>query len=238
MFLLFALILFITVSGTVAAQSGEAYVRKMYDRHHKNWYRTLSFTQETGFYRNDSLIRKSTWHERARFPHDLRIDVDSINGGTKIFYLKDSTYRVRNYKIQSAAVDPNPFVFFLGGIYMLPLDSSLATLTKNGYDLSLSSTTDWNGRKTLIIGAANDKELTRNQFWVDAEHLYITRVVVKMGSSMFDVHLSDHIKLSKAWSETNVKFYRDGRLLQVEKYSNLQPGVILSNDVFDVNRFR
>lgn len=68
-------------------------------------------------YRNDSLIRTNTWYEMARFPFELRIDVDSINGGNKTFYKKDSTYRIRKNKIASAAVDPNPFIFFGRHVY-------------------------------------------------------------------------------------------------------------------------
>ncbi len=223
---------------TSIAQPGEQYVKAMYTKNKDNWYRTLTFTQQTGFYRNDSLIRTQTWYEWARFPFDLRIDVDSVNGGNKVFYLKDSTYRIRKHKIQSAVVDPNPFVFFLGGMYMLPYDSVTAHLTRNGYDLSLGGITNWQGRKTFIIGAANETDSAKNQFWIDAQHLYVVRIRLNSGKNLLDVQLSDHIKLNKAWSETYVKFYIDGRLLQTEKYSDLKPNVKISDEVFDVSRFR
>lgn len=219
------------------AQTGEQYVKKMHARYKNNWYRTLNFTQETEIYKNDSLLRKSTWYEMARFPFELRIDVDSLNGSNRTIYKKDSTYRIRKNKIQSVTADSNPFIFFLGGMYMLPADSVISHLTRNGYDLSLGAVTDWQGRKTLIIGAKNDEDSTRNQFWVDAEHLYIVRIILKSGAAL-DVHLSGHIKLRKGWSETLVKFYRDGRLLQVEKYRDLKPDVALGDGVFDVSSFR
>lgn len=95
------------------AQGGEQLVKAMHARYKDNWYRTLTFTPETGFYRNDSLLRQSTWYEAVRFPYELRIDVDSVNGGNKTIYKRDSTYRIRKGKIFSAAVDPNPFIFFL-----------------------------------------------------------------------------------------------------------------------------
>lgn len=222
----------------VQAQTGEQYVKAMHARYKDSWFRTLSFTQETEIYKNDSLLRKSTWYEMARFPFELRIDVDTLNGGNRTVYKKDSTYRIRKNKIQAVTADPNPFIFFLGGMYMLPKDSVMAHLTQNGYDLLLGAVTDWQGRKTLVIGAGNDKDTTRNQFWVDAEHLYIVRVILKSGTALLDVHLSGHVKLRKGWSETLVKFYRDGHLLQVEKYSNLQPDVVLPDAIFDINKFR
>ncbi|MBC7937670.1 MAG: hypothetical protein H7Y86_20160 [Rhizobacter sp.] len=221
-----------------SAQTGETYVDAMHARYKKNWYRTLSFTQDTEIYRNDSLIRKQVWYEMARFPFELRIDVDSINGGNKTFYKKDSTYRVRDNKIRTINAEPNPFIFFLGGMYMLSPDTVKLNLQKNGYDLALGSTTRYAGRKTFIIGAGNDNDSTRNQFWIDAEHLYIVRILLKSGNAILDVRLSDHVKLPKGWSETNVKFYRDGKLLQTEKYRDLKPDVVLGNDVFEVERYR
>lgn len=237
LFFMAPLLLVLGVS-PVQAQTGEQYVKKMHARYTNNWYRTLSFTQETEIYKNDSLLRKSTWYEMARFPFELRIDVDSLNGGNRTIYKKDSTYRIRKNKIQAVTAESNPFIFFLGGMYMLPTDSVTSHLTRNGYDLSQGAVTDWQGRKTLLIGANNDKDSTQNQFWVDAEHLYIVRVILKSGTALLDVHLSGHIKLKKGWSETLVKFYRDGRLLQVEKYSELKPDVALTDEVFDVSSFR
>jgi hypothetical protein len=233
--LLFAFCSMVTVAN---AQTGNQTVEKMHARYHNKWYKTLSFTQETGIYRNDSLIRKNTWYEMARFPFELRIDVDSLNGGNRIYYKQDSTYRIRKGKIQVAMVDPNPFVFFLGGMYMLPLDSVKSHLKTNGYDLSMGTTTTWQGRKTFVVGESNAGDSSKNQFWVDAENLYIVRVKLKMGKDFFDVQLSDHVKLARGWSETSVKFYRNGLLLQTEKYSNLNPDVVLTDDIFDISRFR
>ncbi|RYY50967.1 MAG: hypothetical protein EOO06_02020 [Chitinophagaceae bacterium] len=224
-------------SSDAAAQSGLELVKKMHARYHHNWYRSLSFTQDTEIYRNDSLLRKSTWYEKARFPFELRIDVDSVNGGNKTLYKKDSTYRIRNYKIQAVTAETNPFIFFLGGMYMLPLDTVLQHFKLNGYDLSLGTSANWNGRNVQIIGTADAGDSSRNQVWVDAKDLYIVRIRLKSGKAMLDVQLSDHLKMKKGWSETNVKFYADGKLLQVERYRDLQPDLLIADAVFDERQF-
>lgn len=121
---------------------------------------------------------------------------------------------------------------------MLPLDSVKTTLAKNGYDLSLSGITNWGGRRTLVIGASNSTDTTRNQFWVDAQHFYIVRLLLKSGGKLLDVRLSDHTRLPKGWSETRVEFYIDGKLLQVEKYRDLKIDMVLPDATFDVSRFR
>ncbi len=226
------------ISPGAQAQTGEKYVEQMHARYKNNWYRTMTFTQDTEIYRNDSVIRKQVWYEMVRFPFELRIDVDSISGGNKTYYKKDSTYRIRKNKIAGVGLDHNPFIFFLGGMYMLPLDTVKAQLKQNGYDLSLGGITNWQGRKTFIIGAASDNDTSRNQFWVDAQHLYIVRVMLKLGNSPFDIQLLDHQKLDKGWSETTVKFYREGKLLQTEKYRDIKTDVKLGDEVFDVERYR
>lgn len=220
------------------AQKAETFVKSMYAKNSKNWYRTLTFTQDTEFYRGDSIFRKSVWYEMVRFPFELRIDVDSIAGGNKTIYKKDSTYRIRNHKLAQAGVDHNPFIFFLGGMYLLPPDSVFSTLKKEGYDVSKGISTNWNGRKTFIVGANNPSDSTSNQFWVDEKDLYIVRVITKLGKDALDVHLSNHVKLKKGWSETYVRFYLRGKLIQTERYRDIKTDVELPDEVFNVDRYR
>ncbi len=220
------------------AQHAEDVVKSMYKKYSGNWYKTMTFTQDTDLYRGDTVFRKSVWYEMVRFPFELRIDVDSVKGGNKTIYKKDSTYRIRNHKLVNAGVDHNPFIFFLGGMYHMPLDSVFTTLKKEGYDVSRSSKTKWKGRNTFIVGAENDKDTSSNQVWVDTENLYIVRVITRLGKDVLDVHLSEHMKLKKGWSETFVQFYLRGKLIQTEKYRDIKTDVALSDDVFDINNYR
>lgn len=222
----------------VQGQTSEQFVKKMYAKNSGKWYRTMTFTQDTEVYRGDSVYRKSVWYEMVRFPFELRIDVDSIAGGNKTIYKKDSTYRIRNKKLAQAGVDHNPFIFFLGGMYHLPVDSVFSTLRKENYDIKKGAMTVWKGRKTFVVGADHATDSTSNQFWVDAKDLYIVRVVTKLGKDVLDVHLSDHVKLKKGWSETFVRFYLRGKLIQTEKYRDIKTDMVLGNDVFDINPYR
>jgi hypothetical protein len=49
-------------------------VKKMYSRYHSKWHTSLTFTQTTGRYRNDTLVKTDIWHERIVYPDMLRID--------------------------------------------------------------------------------------------------------------------------------------------------------------------
>src|SRR5215467_11433168 len=52
----------------------EELLKKMYEHYHGKWYRTLTFSQTTENYRQDSLIKTSTWYEYVLFPDKFRID--------------------------------------------------------------------------------------------------------------------------------------------------------------------
>ena len=59
---------FVFLIGKAAfSQSGEDLVRKMHAKYFGRWYRTFTFVQTTEIYRNDSLIKTSTWYEAAIF---------------------------------------------------------------------------------------------------------------------------------------------------------------------------
>jgi len=130
------LAIFFLISKGAFSQSGEDLVRKMHAKYFGRWYRTITFVQTTEIYRNDSLIRTSTWYEAAHFPYQFRIDLGDPKDGNAVIYLEDSTYRFQNNNLRSVTAGTNPFTFLLGGMYAVPLDSALFKFKHQGYDLS------------------------------------------------------------------------------------------------------
>ena len=59
---LLATLLCISTSMVFSQGSPEA-IKKMHDRYYGKWRPALTFTQTTGFYKNDSLQRTETWYE-------------------------------------------------------------------------------------------------------------------------------------------------------------------------------
>jgi outer membrane lipoprotein-sorting protein len=218
------------------AQTGEETLQRMHSRYAGKWYRTFTFVQTTDIYRNDSLQRSSTWYEAASFPHDLRIDREDPKNGNATIYRKDSTYRFQNGKLAGATAGTNPFVFLIGGMYAVPFVAAKQQLQTDGFDLSKGYSTDWKGRKALVIGAATG-DTTSKQFWVDAEHFYILRYIEKSRGSVMDVHMSNQVKAGGGWSETWVEFYFDGKLRQTEKYNDIKADRPLDPQLYDPAAF-
>jgi hypothetical protein len=208
----------------------------MYNAHKGKWYKTFTFVQQTETYRNDSLQRTATWYEASRFPHDLRIDFENPKNGNAVIYRKDSTYRFQQGKLARVTAGTNPFTFILGGMYLMPFDSVKAYLQHDGYDLSKGYTTNWQGRKAYVVGAMAG-DTTSKQMWIDAENLYLVRTIEISRGAHMDARMSGQMKVGGGWSETRVEFYFDGKLRQLEKYSDLKADMPLDERVFDPASF-
>jgi len=222
---------------SVFSQSGEDLVKKMHNKYFGRWYHTFTFMQTTEIYRNDSLIRTSTWYEAAHFPYRFRIDLGDPKDGNAVIYLEDSTYRFQNHKLRTVTAGTNPFTFLLGGMYAVPLDSALSKLKHQGYDLSRMYSTNLDGRKVFVVGAANAADSLSNQFWVDSEHYYIVRTIDSDNGNLLDAKTSGHVQLNNGWSETKVFIYVNGKLRQIEKYYNLNADLPLDDRLFDPKHF-
>ena len=231
-----AILVLLLLKNSMYAQSGKEYLRKMYDHNKDKWYRTFTFVQTTEFYRNDSLLRTATWYEAAHFPYDFRIDIDVPQKGNAVIYKKDSTYRFQNGLLRGVTAGTNPFTFVLGGMYCVPFQVVEEQMQKDGYDLTKAYTTQWNGRKTYVIGALQGDTASK-QMWVDAKEFYTVRTMEIDGNTHIDARMSDHIKVGKGWSETKVVFYFNGKLRQVEKYANVKGDVELDDRIFDPTLF-
>lgn len=219
------------------SQGGEELVKKMHSKYFGRWYHTFTFVQTTDIYRNDSLIRTSTWYEAAHFPYQFRIDLGDPKDGNAVIYLEDSTYRFQDHNLKTVTAGTNPFTFLLGGMYAVPLDSALSRLKHQGYDLSKMYATTSGGRKVFVIGAASAADSLSNQFWVDSEHYYIVRTIDSDHGTRFDAKTSGHVQLNNGWSETQVVIYVNGKLRQVEKYADLRADVPLDDRLFDPKHF-
>jgi outer membrane lipoprotein-sorting protein len=226
------LLLFICCHTGLYAQTGEQTLLRMHNRYAGKWYRTFTFIQQTGIYRNDSLQRTATWYEAAKFPHNLRIDMEDPKNGNATIYRKDSTYRFQNGNLARATAGTNPFVFLIGGLYSVSFDSARKYLQAEGFDLSRGYSTNWKGRKALVMGAA-ESDTTTKQLWVDAEHLYILRYIEKTRGTVMDVHMSKQVRIGGGWTETWVEFYFDGKLRQTEQYSDMKADRPLDDQLFD-----
>ncbi len=68
------LVVFSCFAGIKNDKDAEAVLREMHNKYAGKWYKSFTFTQTTEQFRNDSLLKTSTWYEAIIFPDKFRID--------------------------------------------------------------------------------------------------------------------------------------------------------------------
>lgn len=204
-------------------------VQQMYKTHAKDFRKSLSFVQQTEFYRNDSMVRKDIWYEVLVYPDKLRIDINDALSGNAIFYVNDSSYRFHNNVLKIKSYQPHDLLFVLGGMYSFNLDEVYKRLKKMGYNTDKYFETTWKGQKVIVVGT--DKEETEsNQFWVDKEKLVTVRILNNKDGQKSEVLCEDYIKLGNNWCETKIEFFINGKLRQTEKYTEIKDNINVDMD--------
>jgi len=207
-------------------------LQSMYKRYHNNWHKSLKFNQTTERFRNDSLIKTSTWYENIVYPDLLRIDFDSAKSSSGVIFRHDSTYVFRNNKIVRSTKDENELIFFLGGMYAMPFDKILSHFADLHYDLSKFHTSTWKGKPVYVLGDDKDGDKV-NQLWIDQEKMVAVRFIKYDNNTKEEGYFEQQIPLNKAWSETKCSFFINDKLLQVETYHD----VVASNGPVDMSVF-
>ena len=207
-------------------------LQSMYERYHTDWRKSLSFNQTTERYRNDSLIKKSTWYEYIVYPDLLRINFDSARSSDGVIFRHDSTYRFGNNKVIRATRDENELIFFLGGLYSMPFDKVIAHFADLHYDLSKFHTSVWKGKPVYVLGAAGDGDKV-NQLWIDQEKLVPVRFIKYDNNTKEEGFFEDHIPVKNSWSETKCSFYINDKILQVETYHDVSADQSVDPRMFD-----
>ena len=220
-------------------RDGTELVTRMHDRYDGRWYRTVTFTQTTTQRLPDGTERVSTWHEALRAPGTLRIDVGAPADGNVIIYTRDSSHHVRAGKLIRSEADANPFMPFVATMYHVPVSETLGELARWKFDLSRIRADTLAGRLTWVVGARDAADVTSPQFWVDAERLVATRLIIAgdgMGPGM-DIALNDYRPLGGGWIAADVDIKSGGQTIQREQYADLRANVDLPASMFDPHQW-
>jgi outer membrane lipoprotein-sorting protein len=216
--------------------TGPELVKKMYEKYHDKWYKTLTFVQTTERYRNDSLVNTSTWYEAVMFPDKFRIDFGDPINGNAVLFRNDSVFNFQHGELKKATRQKNDLTFLLGGMYFVSIDSVFKGLKDLHYDLQKFHEEEWKGRPVYVIGAGSHDEKL-NQLWIDKEKLILLRLIKYDDNSKEDAIFENHIQLGGGWSETACTFYINDQLLQKEYYKDCQPNAPLDPGLFDPSLF-
>jgi hypothetical protein len=211
--------------------SGRDIVKKMHDRYAGKWYHTLTFTQTTEMYRNDSLRGTQTWHEFIRFPDRFRMDFGAADSGNAVIFRGDSAYRYRNGQLRSVTINNNEgLIFLLGGIYFYRLEQTCQILSDSlHFDLTQTREDNWKGHPVYVIGKEG-----ANQLWIDQQNLCLVRMI--KADNQMDARFEDWQPFGGGYCETKCQFYIKGKLIQTEIYHECKTDITLEDRIFDPSK--
>ncbi|HTQ66422.1 MAG TPA: hypothetical protein VMI12_16635 [Puia sp.] len=234
-----SLFLFIVISiiyNISAPRSSEELLKQMYDRYHNKWFHVLTFSQTTENYRNDSLIKTSTWYETIMYPDKFRIDFEDKKNGDAVIFRNDSAYDFRKGKLTSSKAYKNDLTFLLGGLYFYSFNDILNKLKAFHYDLNKFHQDKWKGKEVYVIGSDKQSEKL-NQLWIDKENLVLVRLLKFDEKEKEEALFENHIRLGEGWSERACIFYVDDHLVQKEYYHNCIANSAIDSLVFEPSLF-
>lgn len=222
---------------------GRTVLQRMHDAYAGRWYQTLTFVQRTTRYAPDGAPQVSTWYEAIRGDR-LRIDFGDPAQGNGALYTPDSLYVVRSGKVTRTLGEGNVFIPFIQGVYIQPVERTLAQIAPYHFDLSQVRGGSWEGRPAWIVGARDSADLTSPQFWVDAERLVVTRMLVPLlprsgdaAPHPQDIRLESYVPVGGGWLATRVRMLDADKPLQTEEYADWKGDVPLAADLFVPERW-
>lgn len=219
-------------------QNVEALIEAMHKKYQGKWFDGFTFLQETIRFAEDGSEKdRRIWYEAIQYPNNFRIDYGALEEGNSALFRNDSMYRFRNNVLERAEVNPQQFLLMKGGLYHFPVHEVAQKLSDYGYDINKFRTTRFRGKKVYVLGAV-EGDLKSPQFWLDAKRFYLVRRISTLSNGkVLDVHYDDHLKSNGGWVEQTVKFYLDGRYVQLENYKEIDTAPKLNPGVFDPRQF-
>ena len=210
---------------------------KMHKRYAGKWHKNVSFSQATENFKNDSLIKTTQWHENIVFPDYFRITFGESKEGNAIIYIKDSSFLFKNSKLIRSELRTDDITLLIGGMYFMPLDTAIAKIAKEGFDITKVHESKWQGKKVYVIGSSTDDEKL-SQLWIDKEKLVVVRFIKYLPTMKQEAIMTDHKKMGKSWMEKTVIFNLNDKLYQKEKYYNEKVNTEIDMSLFNIKEFK
>ena len=215
-------------TATADPRDGRELIQQM--RRDGRTYRTLTFVQTTTFPDRPA----ETWWESAQMPGTLRIDMAPLDSQRVSIYRNDSLYVSRIGRPWRSRPYVHSLLVLLGDVFVLPAEASIAKLTTLGFDLSKIREDRYDERKVWVVGAERG-DSTTPQFWIDAERLYMVRIIERTPGQQpgtFEGRVTRHQRFGDIWVETEMTFFMNGREIQREVYNDVQVNPQLDPSIF------
>ena len=215
--------------------SGEEVVAAMRARYAGKWYNTLTFKQKTSRLLPNGTWKVETWFEAMRLPGRLRIDFEPVSAGNGVLYARDSQFVASNGRVIQSGPGINDLLLLGFDVYANSPARTGALLRRQGLDLNRVHEASFEGRPMVVVGALRG-DLRRKQAWIDAERLYLVRLVEPTrtdSAKVQDIRFLGYERRGDAWLAPRVEIFNDGKLVFVEEYSEIRTDVPLDESIFD-----
>ncbi|WP_222983885.1 hypothetical protein [Flagellimonas meishanensis] len=216
----------------------KALIAHIKENHSAGHLKAFTFVQETiRFNDGGTPTDTTTWYEAIRYPKDFRIDFGDTQNGNANINRNDSIYVYRGNKLVHSGPEIQEFLILEGGLFYYSIEETLNRLQKLGLDTSVLSKSTHKDRPIYIIGAKTG-EVNKPQIWMDAEKLYVLRrfSLGKQGD-LYEVNYDDYQDIDGHLIETWIEFKVDGKLIQTERYKDIDTNPVLNDTDFDPNFF-
>lgn len=219
--------------------SGRDVLARMRSLYAGEWYKTLTFRQTTTIRQRDGRDTVQTWYETLRYTPEhgtqLRIDVAPLAAGNASISTWDSTWVIRSDTLAGIRPGGNPFLALIEGVYVQPVGESIRQLAPLGFNLDKLRSADWKGQAVWIVGSSEPTDTASAQFWVEAKHMMVVRIVLASGAGRapLDIQLGALKPCAKGWLATKVEMFQGGQRRQTEDYHDWQCDVLVDAQLFN-----
>ncbi len=226
-----------TAVNDIEIKTGEDVLTEMYLKYESKWYQSLTFVQDTEFYKNGEITKSQVWYEAMKIPDGLTIKFDNLNSEDGYIFKKNEQHTLKNGQLLKTDQLIHDLLVLGFNIYGQCPGKTISELNKIGYDLSKMYEGEYNGRSSYFIGIKNEEERL-NHFIIDKERLVFLKSVKYRGTDIkTETVFEDYRKLGHGWIAPKVSFYDNGELVMLEKYREIQIDMDLSDQKFDENEF-
>ena len=217
-----------------AVTNGRELIKAMNDAYKGKWYRNLTFVQQTGFYKDGKLEREQIWYEAMNLEKGLVIKFDSLTSANGFIFKNDSQFVYRDNTVINKARRVHDLIVLGFSVYFDSPEVTINKIKESGYNIESFRTESNNGKIEYVVG-----DPATSQFWIDAKTLLFVRLQKKQSDgSVSEIKFENYIQLGKAWIETEVVFYKDGKITMREVYSDIRTPKKLPSNLFKSNDFK
>ena len=200
--------------------------------------RRLAFTVRATQYVNDSAPMRSRAY--AALPGKMR--VDNLPRSSRTGYVRDrqrlAVFRAGQRVSTVNRVDLRTLLAY--DLFAQGIDTTIMWLDSARVRFALVRRDKFAGRPVWVVGASEDDMLSA-QFWVDAEHWRVVRVIQREPRSpsiISDVRYTEYTELLDVPVPTRVEVWREGKLVEQQEITDFAVNPSLPRSTFDLSRWR